>query len=244
MLTGTRFKAVSLLMVLILPASMIAADRAGLMLIPGGDTFVNGSAGSRPQALFDGDRVRTTKAAGMITMAASSIQVAPASDVSVSRSNVKVFDGEAVINTGGELGAHITNLTIRPNAHARYSVGRSGDTIVIGALEGTVQVTDSHDTRTVPAGMALVAKLGPIAAVQDQTAQSQTSTAGQSTQTSTDQDQNRRRRRGAGGGAIPGAGVGVTLSAAELRAIGIGVAVAGAVLAIILTNRKPASPTQ
>ena len=241
MLTGTRFKAVSLLMVLILPASMIAADRAGLMLIPGGDTFVNGSAGSRPQALFDGDRVRTTKAAGMITMAASSIQVAPASDVSVSRSNVKVFDGEAVINTGGELGAHITNLTIRPNAHARYSVGRSGDNIVIGALEGTVQVTDGRDTRTVPTGMALVAKLGQLDAVKDQ-AQGQTSTASQTT--SNDQDQNRRKRRGAGGGAIPGADVGVTVSAAELRAIGIGVAVAGAVLAIILTNRKPASPTQ
>ena len=241
MLTGTRFKAVSLLMVLILPASMIAADRAGLMLIPGGDTFVNGSAGSRPQALFDGDRVRTTKAAGMITMAASSIQVAPASEVTVSRSDLKVFDGEAVINTEGELGAHITNLTIRPNAHARYSVGRSGDNIVIGALEGTVQVTDGHDTRTVPTGMALVAKLGPLDAVKDH-AQGQASTAGQST--SSDQDQNRRKRRGAGGGAIPGAGVGVTVSAAELRAIGIGVAVAGAVLAIILTNRKPASPTQ
>ena len=49
---------------------VIAADRAGLMLIPGGDTLINGSAGSHPQALFDGDRVRTTKAAGMITMPA------------------------------------------------------------------------------------------------------------------------------------------------------------------------------
>jgi hypothetical protein len=244
MLTGTVFQSVSLLMVLILPASMIAADRAGLMLIPGGDTFVNGSAGSRPRALFDGDRIKTTKAAGMITMPASSIQVAPSSDVKVSRSDVKVFDGEAVINTSGDLGAHITNLTIRPNAHARYSVGRSGDNIVIGALEGTVQVTDGRDTRTVPTGMALVAKLGPLDSAQDQNAQSQTSTQASTGQQPTDQDQNRRRRRGAGGGAIPGAGVGVTVSAAELRAIGIGVAVAGAVLAIILTNRKPASPTQ
>jgi hypothetical protein len=240
MLSGGLFQAVSLLLAFILPTSMIAADSVGLMLIPSGDLYVNGSGSTRPQALFNGDRIQTTQTSGMITMPGSSIQIAPASDVKVSRSDVQVFDGEAFIRTGGELGAHIANLTVHPNATARYSVARRDNTIVIGALEGMVQVTDGRQSRTVPTGKALIAKLGSSNSANTQDTQSQTSTTGQGSQTTqptSDQNQHRRRRRGAGGGAIPGAEVPLTLSSAELRAIGIGVAAGGAALAIIVTNR-------
>jgi hypothetical protein len=213
-------KVCSLVMALITPVSMFAAD-TGAMLYPQGNVTVNGVQLDRSQAIFNGDRVHTA-ANGAVTITATGSSVLLAGDTSLLYGSQAVqFDsGAATIKTTKGLKTHFMNVRIEPAPNARYDIAARNGEVAIAALEGTLRLFDGYTTRVVKPGNALVAKIGPLP----------------------DPPQTTERRRRGGAGAAPAAGVGVTLSSGTLKAIAIGTGVAGAIAVLLLTRRPKPAP--
>ena len=226
-------KITSVLMIALLPAANLAAETSGLMLYPQGAVTVNGTAVTHSQAGFDGDRYQTSKDSSLVMSGlGSSIQVAPASDVSFRGSALHLNSGGAAITTQRGMTSQVFGLTVKPvGAQARYSVAANESQIVIGAEEGSVIVSDGTIERIVPQGKALVANLEPLPAVQNQ----------DQSQGQQNDDKNKKDKRK--GGAVPAAqSSGPVLSKAALITIGAIAAGAGIAIAILLANHRPSSP--
>lgn len=205
-------KWVSTITVCMLSVSMIAGDR-GAMVYPAGGVTVNGADTSRSLAIFDGDQVKTGADAGATIVAAgSTIKMTSKSAVTFRTGQVDIAAGGASIGTTNGMQGRIANIEVTPVGKAAYQVIIHGNELVIAANEGSVRLSDGHESLVVPESKAFTATFDS---------------------TSSDPRQ----------GPVPAASAGITLSKGQLKIIAVVVAAGGAVAALLLADRRPASPS-
>ena len=106
-------KFVSLLMVVLVPMSMMAAD-SGAMAFPTGNVSVNGKGLNSPTAIFAGDRISTNAGSLSVTLAGSTVQVGEKSSMTFSNSQLQLAGGGMKVATTTGMTGQVRNLTLRP----------------------------------------------------------------------------------------------------------------------------------
>jgi hypothetical protein len=206
----------SCLLVVVLPASMFAADSSAAMLYTNGTAWINGAYVPKSSAVFSGDLVQTrSDSVANIKSLGSSLLVLPDSLVEFQGSLVKLEHGRLSITTSKSMGTQVGGLKIVPvsSAWTEFEVSDTDGTVKIVARKGDLTLIDAKGTSTLAQGQ----------------------------EASRDESSHKKDKGGAG--AAPAAGGGVLDSPV---AVGIGAGVAGAlgVWAIALNGDDPASPAK
>ena len=215
-------KMVSCVLLLVVPASLFAADSGAAMLYATGAAWVNGSHVPNASAIFAGDLVQTrSDAAANINAPGSSITVLGDSLVQFDGASLKVEHGGVAISTSKGVAASAGDVKVAPasNSWTEFNMTDVDGTVKIAARKGDLNVTDDNGTTTLAQGQ-------------------ETTRDEQSDQSSDSKKKNKKR----GTGAAPAAGGGVLDSP---LAIGIGGAVIVGVTAwVLIRNDNPVSPSE
>jgi hypothetical protein len=213
-------KMVSCVLLLIVPASVFAADSGAAMLYANGAAWLNGSHVPNSSAIFAGDMVQTrSDSAANIHAPGSSITVLGDSLVKFEGASLNVEHGGVSVSTSKGVATTAGDVRVAPvsNAWTEFNVTDIDGTVRIAARKGDLSITDDNGTVTLAQG-------------QETTRDEQS-----------DQGHKKRKdtKRG-NGGAVPAAGGGVLNSPI---AIGAGAAAIGGVTIWVLTrSSNPVSP--
>jgi len=218
---STFCKLVSCVLLLVVPASLFAADSGAAMLYATGATWLNGGHVPNSSAIFAGDLVQTrSDSAANIHAAGSSITVLSDSLVEFEGDSLKVEHGGVSVSTSRSVATIAGDVTVTPasNAWTEFNVIDTDGTVRIAARKGDLTVTDESGTVTLAQGQ-------------------ETTRDEQSSQSQNQKKKDKRR----GAGAAPAAGGGILNSPV---AIGIGgAAVIGVTAWVLLKNDDALSPT-
>jgi hypothetical protein len=209
---------------LVVPASLFAADSGAAMLYANGAAWLNGSHVPNSSAIFAGDLVQTrSDSAANIHAPGSSITVLGDSLVQFEGVSLKVEHGGVSVSTSKGVATTAGDVRVAPssNAWTEFNVTDVDGTVRIAARKGDLTITDDSGTVTL--------------------AQGQETTRDESSgQTDNKKDNKKSKKRSAAGGAIPAAGGGLLNSPI---AVGIGgAAVVGVTAWVLLRNDNPVSP--
>jgi hypothetical protein len=211
---------VSCVLLLIVPASLFAADSGAAMLYANGAAWLNGSHVPNSSAIFAGDLVQTrSDSAANIHAPGSSITVLGDSLVKFEGASLNVEHGGVSVSTSKGVAAIAGDVRVAPvsNAWTEFNVTDVDGTVRIAARKGDLNVTDADGTLTV------------LAQGQDKTLDDQS-----------DQGDKKKKDKKRGVGAVPAAGGGVLNSPI---AVGAGAAAIGGVTIWVLTrSSNPVSP--
>jgi len=212
-------KMVSCVLLLIVPASLFAADSGAAMLYADGAAWLNGVHVPKSSAIFAGDLVQTrSDSAANIHAPGSSITVLGDSLVQFESASLKVEHGGVSISTSKGMATTAGDVRVAPasNAWTEFNVTDVDGTVRIAARKGDLTVTDDNGTVTLAQG-------------QETTRDEQS-----------DQTDSKKKNKKRGAGAAPAAGGGVLNSPI---AIGIGAAAIGGVTAwVLIKSDNPVSP--
>jgi hypothetical protein len=212
-------KMVSWVLVLIVPASLFAADSGAAMLYANGAAWLNGSHVPNSSAIFAGDLVQTrSDSAANIHAPGSSITVLGDSLVKFEGASLTVEHGGVSVSTSKSIAATAGDVRVAPvsSAWTEFNVTDVDGTVRIAARKGDLTITDDNGTVTLPQG-------------QETTRDEQS-----------DQSDKKKKDKKRGTGAVPAAGGGVLNSPI---AIGAGAAAIGGVTIWVLTrSSNPVSP--
>jgi len=213
-------KMVSCVLMLIVPATLFAADSGAAMLYANGAAWLNGSHVPNSSAIFAGDLVQTrSDSAANIHAPGSSITVLGDSLVQFEGSSLKVEHGGVSVSTSKSVAATAGDVRVTPvsNAWTEFNVTDIDGTVRIAARKGDVTVTDDNGTVTLAQG-------------QETTRDEQS-----------DQSDKKKKNKKPAAGAVPAAGGGVLNSPI---AIGVaGAAVVGVTTWVLLQSTNPVSPS-
>jgi hypothetical protein len=173
-------KLVSCALVLLVPASLFAADSAAAMLYTNGTAWLNGATVPKSSAVFIGDLVQTrTDSVANIKAPGTSVMVAADSLVQLKENAIRLEHGTLSVGTSKNLAAQVGGLKIVPASAAwtEFQVTDTDGTVRIMAKKGDLSLSDGT---TLPQGQETT---------RDET------------------DQNNKKRKG--GGAAPAAGGGI-----------------------------------
>jgi hypothetical protein len=216
-------KMVSCVLLMIVPASLFAADSGAAMLYANGAAWLNGSHVPNSSAIFAGDLVQTrADSAANIHAPGSSITVLGDSLIQFEGAALKVEHGGVSVSTSKGVATIAGDVRVAPvsNAWTEFNVTDTDGTVRIVANKGDLNVTDSN-------GKVTLLAQGQQTTVDDQSDQGD------------NKDKKRDRRRSAG--AVPAAGGGVLNSPI---AIGVGGAViVGVTTWVLLQSSNPVSPS-
>jgi hypothetical protein len=211
---------VSCVLLLIVPASLFAADSGAAMLYANGAAWLNGSHVPNSSAIFAGDLVQTrSDSAANIHAPGSSITVLGDSLVQFEGASLKVEHGGVNVSTSKGVATTAGDVRVAPvsNAWTEFNVTDIDGMVRIAARKGDLTVTDDNGTVTLAQG-------------QETTRNEQS-----------DQGDKKKKDKKRGAGAAPAAGGGVLSSPI---AIGVGAAAIGGVTAwVLLKNDNPVSPS-
>ncbi len=206
----------SCLLMLVVPASLWAADTTAAMLYANGPAWLNGASVPKSSAVFTGDLIQTrTDSVANIKATGSNIMVHSDSLVQFEGQSLKLEHGAMTVGTSKSVTAEIGDVTVKP-ASAQWTEFRVKD------VDGTVQIA---------------ANKGDLI-VTDAAGQSTTVAQGQET-TREDSEAGKHRRKS--GGAVPGA-QGSVLNSPYAIAIGAGI-VGGVTTWVLIQGDEPASPS-
>ena len=215
-------KMVSCVLLLIVPASLFAADSGAAMLYANGAAWLNGSHVPNSSAIFAGDLVQTrSDSAANIHAPGSSITVLGDSLVQFEGASLKVEHGGVSVSTSKGVATIAGDVRVAPvsNAWTEFNVTDTDGTVRIVASKGDLAVTDGNGTVTL--------------------AQGQETTRDEQSDQGDNKDRKRDKRRSAG--AVPAAGGGVLNSPI---AIGVGAGViVGVTTWVLLQSSNPVSPS-
>jgi hypothetical protein len=214
---------VSCVLLLIVPASLLAADTGAAMLYADGAAWLNGSHVPKSSAIFAGDLVQTrSDSAANIHAPGSSITVLGDSLVQFEGTSLKVEHGGVSVSTSKGVATTAGDVRVAPvsNAWTEFNVTDTDGTVHIAALKGDLAVTDNSGTVTLAQGQ-------------------ETTRDEQSDQSNNDKDKKKDKKRAVG--AAPAAGGGLLNSTV---AIGVGAAaIAGVTAWVLLQSSNPVSPS-
>src|ERR1700726_1800919 len=212
-------KMVSCVLLLVVPASLFAADSGAAMLYANGAAWLNGSHVPNSSAIFAGDLVQTrSDSAANIHAPGSSITVLGDSLVKFEGASLNVEHGGVSVSTSKSVAAIAGDVRVAPvsNAWTEFNVTDIDGTVGIAARKGDLTVTDDNGTVTLAQG-------------QETTRDEQS-----------DQGDKKKKDKKRGTGAVPAAGGGVLNSPI---AVGVGAAAIGGVTIWVLTrSSNPVSP--
>src|SRR5580704_4028452 len=207
------------ILILIVPASMFAADSA--MLYARGTAWLNGSGVPKTSVVFSGDLVQTKPdSVANINAAGSSVIILPDSLVKFEGAAVSIEHGSVTVATSKGMTTRAGDVTVSPtsNALTEFDMSDLNGTVQIVARKGDLSVSDGSQTSTLAQG--------------EQTTRDDSQS---------DQDRKKKKRRG-GGAAPPAAGGGILDSPV---AIGVGAAAVGGLITwVLLQDDEPASPSK
>jgi hypothetical protein len=212
------FRAIlSWLLMLLLPASMFAADASAAMLYTNGTAWINGGNVPKSSAVFSGDLVQTkSDSVASIKSPGNSVLVLSDSLVQFEGASVKLEHGSVNIGTSKSMATQVGGLRVEPAAGASWTVFEVHDTdgaVRIIARKGDLRLTDANGSVMLPQGQ----------------------------ETTRDESSEKRKRKRDRGGAVPAAGGGILDSP---WAIGAGAAAVGGLTAwVLIRSDDPASPS-
>ena len=215
---------VSCVLLILLPASLLAADSTAAMLYTRGTAWVNGAHVPRASsAIFSGDMLQTrSDSVANINSAGSSITVLSDSLVQFEGSGVKIEHGTVAVSTSKGVATTAGDVKVSPasDAWTEFNVSDVDGTVRIAARKGDLTIFDGKDTFTL--------------------AQGQETSREESSDQSDKENKKKSKKRAAG--AAPGAEGGLLNSPI---AIGIGAgAIAVVTTWVLLQNDDPASPSK
>jgi hypothetical protein len=222
-------KRVSCVLLLLLPASLFAADSGAAMLYSEGSAWLNGGHVPKSSAIFSGDLVQTAaNSAANIHASGSSITILGESLVQFEGASLKVEHGGVSVSTSKQVATIAGDVRVTPasNAWTEFNVTDSDGTVRIAARKGDLTITDNNGTITL--------------------AQGQETTRDEQSDQGKDQGQNQKQNKDKKknkpvAGAVPGATGGLLNSTI---AIGVGAAAIGGVTAwVLLQSSNPVSPS-
>jgi hypothetical protein len=209
------------ILILVVPASMFAADSGSAMLYAKGTAWLNGSSVPKTSAVFPGDLVQTKPdSVANINAAGSNVIILPDSLVKFEGAAVSIEHGSVTVATSKGMTTHAGEVTISPasNAWTEFDVSDLNGTVQIVARKGDLSVSDGSQASTLTQG-------------------------GQTTRDDSRSDQDRKKKKRRGGGAAPPAAGGGILDSPY--AIGVGAAAVGGLITwVLLQDDEPASPSK
>jgi hypothetical protein len=210
--------ALSIVLAMLVPAQLLAADSASAMLYSNGTAWINGSTVPKTAAVFAGDLVQTRPdSTANLSASGSSVMVLADSLVKFQGSAVEVEHGAVRVGTGQGLATRAGEVTVKPagNSWTEFQVTDVDGQVQIVASKGDLTVQDQQGTTTVQQGQ--------------QTTRDDTSDV---------EKKKRRKRRGAGAATAAGGGI---LSSST--AIYTGLAIVGGITTwVLLQGDDPLSP--
>jgi hypothetical protein len=217
-------KMVSCVLLMIVPASLFAADSGAAMLYADGAAWLNGSHVPKSSAIFVGDLLQTrSDSAANIHAPGSSITVLGDSLVQFEGASLKLEHGGVSVSTSKGVATSAGDVRIAPatSKWTEFNVTDTDGTVRIAARKGDLTVTDDSGTVTLAQG-------------QETTRDEQSD---QSSQTDSKNKKNKKRAVGA----APAAAGGILNSPV---AVGIGAAaVVGVTTWVLLQSSTPVSPS-
>jgi hypothetical protein len=212
-------KILSCMMVIILPAALLAADLPGAMLYSHGTALLNGNSIARSSAIFSGDLVQTNgDSVANINATGSSVLVMNDSLVQYEGSALKLEHGGITISTSKLLAAHAGDVKVTPAASSwtEFDVRDVDGRVQIVARKGNLTISDDTGTSTLAEG--------------------------QETTRDDSQSQSRKRKKGIAEAAAPGAAGAIFDSPIT---IGIaGALAAGGTIWVLTRNDDAVSPAK
>jgi hypothetical protein len=151
-------RGVALMMAVLLPMSMMAADVTRGMLHARGAVTLNGNKAPASSAVFAGDTLRTAAdAAASISARGSQILLAANTSAVLGDNALQLDSGSAVVTTSTGMTAGVRDLTIGPakDDTARYLIEQAEGRVKIAALEGGLAIRNGSETTTLAAGRVL-----------------------------------------------------------------------------------------
>src|SRR5579864_491361 len=212
-------KLVSCVLLVLVPATMFAADSGAAMLYTDGAAWLNGGRVPRSSAIFSGDLLQTRPGSvANINAPGSAITVLGDSLVQFEGMSLKVEHGGVAVSTSKGVTTTAGEVKVAPSANVwtEFDVTDVDGTGRIAARKGDLSITDDEGTVTL--------------------AQGQETTR----EESSDQSKKKKDKK-RGEGAAPAAGGGILSSPI---AIGVGAAAIGGVTIWVLTRSdNPVSPS-
>ena len=227
MLAMTRalyVKILSILLVLILPVSLLGADRPAAMLYSHGTSLLNGHSVARSSAIFVGDLVQTNAdSAANINASGSIVLVLNDSLVEYQNDAVKLEHGGISVSTSKSLATRAGDITVSPAASVwtEFEVRDVDGKVNIAARKGDLTIHDESGTTTLAQG--------------EQTTR-------EDADSEKDKDKKKKRRKGAA--AAPAAAEGGVFNSPIAVGIGGAVILGGAIWVLAQGGENPASPTK
>jgi hypothetical protein len=205
--------------IVLIPASLWAADSAPAMLYAKGTAWINGTTVPRTSAVFPGDLVQTrSDSVANINASGSNVVIMADSLIKFDGEAVSLEHGTVTVTTFKGMTTRAGEVSVVPvsNAWTEFEVKQGADgTVQVIAQKGDVNVSNGSATSTVPQGQ----------------------------QTTVDDSQERRRRKKRReGGAVP-AGDTSVLESPIVTYVGAG-AVGGLLTWVLLQDGSPVSATR
>jgi hypothetical protein len=219
---------VSCMLLLVVPASLFAADQPAAILYSHGTALLNGNSIARSSAIFSGDLVQTNAdSAANINASGSIVLVLNDSLVQYQGNAVKLEHGGVTISTSKLLATRAGDVTVSPAASVwtEFEVRDVDGRVQIAARKGDLTLSDDTGTTTLPQGQ--------------QTTREESQSQGDSQSQS---DNKKKKKRGAAGPA-PAAGGGGILSSPVAIGIGAGI-IAGGTTWVLIKSDNPVSPSK
>src|SRR5580658_3576096 len=148
-------RVVSCVLLLIVPASLVAGDTGAAMLYADGAAWLNGAHVPKSSAIFAGDLVQTrSDSAANIHASGSSITVLGDSLVQFEGSSLKVEHGGVSVSTAKGIATTAGDVRVAPvsDAWTEFNVTDVDGTVRIAARKGDLTVTDDDGTVTLAQG--------------------------------------------------------------------------------------------
>src|SRR5580658_2196533 len=148
-------RVLSCVLLLIVPASLLAADSGAAMLYANGAAWLNGGHVPSSSAIFTGDLVQTrSDSAANIHEPGSRITVLGDSLVQFEGVSLKVEHGAVSVSTSKGVATTAGDVRVAPasNAWTEFNVTDVDGTVRIAANKGDLIVTDDNGAVTLPQG--------------------------------------------------------------------------------------------
>ena len=212
-----------LLMAIVLPTSLFAADSDRAMLYSGGTVSLNGSASPASSVIFSGDLIQTTAGSvAKINALGSSLIVLADSRVQFESNAIILEHGGVAVSTSKGMAAHAGDLTVTPVASVwtQFDVTDLDGKVQIAARKGDLTLDDGNGTTTL--------------------AQGQQTTIDESQKQTTADESDKKKKKRKSGGAVP-ASSGQFLDS-KVALIAGGAAIVGVTTWVLIQGGSPKTP--
>jgi hypothetical protein len=149
------------MVIVFVPASLMAADSGVAMVRPYGTVWLNGNAVEQSSVIFAGDLAQTSSGSALkITSSGSSVTVLPGSLVKFEGGAVWVEHGGVSLVTSQGMFARAGGVTATPASSARtqFELTDANGTVQIVAIKGDLQISNGSRTTTLSQGQQATQK--------------------------------------------------------------------------------------